>query len=433
MTKVLLIEDDLQLCIMLKLLLQAEKLDVQVCNSGLEAQKALDSEYYDVIVLDWDLPDLSGPAICRLYRQRGGRAPILLLVAKPDSLSKEAGFDASADDYLAKPFNPHDLLARLNDLLRRSPKPIIPSQKTIVPNEPQHPEIALALHMLGNRYDEIKQIGKGAMGLVFKATDKTLSRPVALKLLHPDFLPNAQSLTRFKQEAQNIARLLHPNIVTIYDFGVSTNGVPYLVMEYLNGSPLDDILMREHQIHPKQALKIFKQVCDSLVHAHGKGIIHRDIKPGNMMFQQIDPNLYVIKLLDFGISKWLQQPSNQAPNLTKSGEIFGSPVYMSPEQSLGLPVDHRSDIFSIGYVFYECVTGIKLFLGDNDLDTMHRRTVEQPLPFAVVRPDLNLPQSLESVIVKALAMQPKDRYQTAAELKWALDAISGSAGGSILA
>ena len=427
MSKVLLIEDDLQLTIMLKVLLEAEKISVHVCNNGMEAQKALASDSYDAVVLDWDLPDLSSPAICRLYRQRGGKAPIMLLVAQPDKLGQN-GVEHGADDHLAKPFDPHDLIARLKTLMRRTPR-VAPVELKSAKDAPMHPDIAVAVHVLGSRYRDIEQIGTGAMGLVFKATDKTLDRFVALKLLHPDFLPSADSLTRFKREAQNVARLLHPNIVTIYDFGITPNGVPYLVMEYLNGSSLDDVLMREHQIHPKQALKIFKQVCDSLVHAHGKGIIHRDIKPSNMMFQMIDPNLYVIKLLDFGISKWLQQPSED--NMTRNGELFGSPLYMSPEQSLGLPVDHRSDIFSIGYIFYECVTGIKLFLGDNDLDTMHKRTVEQPLPFNVVRPDLNLPRSLENVVLKALSMQPKDRFQTATELRWALEAINTA--GSTLA
>jgi CheY-like chemotaxis protein len=431
MTKILLIEDDLQLTIMLKRLLEAEKFTVLVCNNGLESQKALAEDSFDALVLDWDLPDLSSPAICSLYRQRGGKAPVLLLAEKPEMLARSRAADVGADDFLAKPFDPNDLIAHLSNLIKCRSKPVAAQNKTIDKNEPLHPDIAVALHVLGNRYGDVQQIGQGAMGIVFKATDKTLDRNVALKLLNPDFLPNAPSLVRFKQEAQNVARLLHPNIVTIYDFGVSPNGVPYLVMEYLNGSSLEDVLMREHQIHPKQALKIFKQVCDSLVHAHGKGVIHRDIKPGNMMFQMIDPNLYVIKLLDFGISKWLQQPQ-ESKGLTKGGEIFGSPAYMSPEQSLGLPVDHRSDIFTIGYIFYECVTGIKLFLGDSDLDTMHKRTVEQPLPFALVRPDLNLPSSLESVILKALSLQPKDRYQSAAELRWALDSISGTAG-SILA
>ena len=428
MPKILLVEDDLQITIMLKLLLEAEKFNVHVCNSGMEAQKALAANVYDAIVLDWELPDLSSPAICRLYRQNGGKAAILLMVARPDQLG-QTGFEHGADDQIPKPFDPHDLTARLKRLLQRKPQAAAAPEKA--KNQPIHPDIAVAIHVLGNRYRDIEQIGAGAMGLVFKATDKTLDRNVALKLLHPDFLPNADGLTRFKREAQNVARLSHPNIVTIYDFGVTPNSVPYLVMEYLNGSSLEDVLVRERQIHPKQALKIFKQVCESLVHAHGKGIIHRDIKPSNMMFQMIDPNLYVIKLLDFGISKWLQQPNEDGKDITRSGEVFGSPLYMSPEQSLGLPVDHRSDIFSIGYIFYECVTGIKLFLGDNDLDTMHKRTIEQPLPFAVVRPDLNLPRSLESVVMKALSMQPKDRFQTATELRWALDTISTA--GSTLA
>ncbi|HEY9681468.1 MAG TPA: protein kinase [Oculatellaceae cyanobacterium] len=431
MARVLLIEDDVQLTMMFKLLLEAEKFTVEVCHNGIEAQKAMAINTYDAVVLDWDLPDLSSPAVCRLYRQHGGQAPVVLLTSNISALNDAMVVEIGASERIAKPFDPRELINRLHAFARNGGRMPEAGRRTSGQSTPLHPEIAVALHLLGNRYGDIEQIGYGAMGIVFKATDKTLDRTVALKLLNPDFLPNVQSQARFRAEAQNIARLTHPNIVTIYDFGISSNSVPYLVMEYLNGSSLHEVLYRERQIHPKQAMKIFKQVCDSLVHAHGKGVIHRDIKPGNMMFQQIDPSTYAIKLLDFGISKWLRQGANENYS-TKGGEIFGSPLYMSPEQSLGLPVDHRSDIFSIGYIFYECLTGIKLFLGDNDLDTMHKRTVEKPLPFSVVRPDLNLPTPLEAVILKALSLQPQDRYQSAAELRWALDSVSGAAG-SVLA
>jgi DNA-binding response OmpR family regulator len=432
MARVLLIEDDVQLTMMFKLLLEAEKFDVDVCHNGIETQRAMIADTYSAVVLDWELPDLSSPAICRLYRQRGGKAPILLLTDNMATLNEAMVAEIGATERISKPFDPKELIGRLHHFANGASQAPEAGRRMSGKNVPLHPEIAVALHLLGNRYGDVEQIGYGAMGIVFKATDKTLDRTVALKLLNPDFLPNLQSQARFRAEAQNVARLTHPNIVTIYDFGISSNSVPYLVMEYLNGSSLHDVLHRERQIHPKQAMKIFKQVCDSLVHAHGKGVIHRDIKPGNMMFQQIDPNMYVIKLLDFGISKWLKQGPNENYS-TKGGEIFGSPLYMSPEQSLGLPVDHRSDIFSIGYIFYECLTGIKLFLGDNDLDTMHKRTIEKPLPFSVVRPDLNLPQALEAVILKALSLQPNERYQTAAEFRWALDSISSGAAGSILA
>jgi DNA-binding response OmpR family regulator/tRNA A-37 threonylcarbamoyl transferase component Bud32 len=443
MSRILLVDDDQLLTSLLKELLERESYDVQVFHQGKEARVALRTSPYDVIILDFQLPDANGPDLCREFRQIGGRTPVLLLTARNDVGSKEAAFDAEADDYLVKPFAPKELLARLKALVRRSKQSFALEKQPSQPEQSSLPKPGLertmqenikgaasrldvgeALRTFADRYETIAPIGGGSMGLVFKAKDVALKRYVALKVLHPELVPNHESLSRFTQEAQSIAQLSHPNIVAIYDCGVTANGVPYLVMEFIEGESLFDLLTRERQVPWERALGFFLRLCDALAHSHSRGIIHRDIKPSNIMFQKIEEDKSMLKLLDFSIAKVVNSSDQQLLHMSREGEVFGSPLYLSPEQFTGGRIDERSDMFSLGYMFYECVTGIKLFLGDNDVDTMFRRTVELPIPFKILRPDLVIPESLQSIIFKCMAVEPEKRYSSVAQLRSELQEVA---------
>jgi len=461
MPKILLVDDDQLLTSLLQELLERESYEVQVIHQGKDGRIALRSNHYDLVILDWQLPDADGPDLCKEFRRSGGTTPVLLLTARADVSSKETAFSAEADDYLVKPFAPRELLARLKALLRRGkqseasqaqeslqqsqshPQPL--SSSALPSAGPAHsssrggnpattlrepgsnalgPDIGDALRTFADRYATIAPIGGGSTGLVFKARDVALKRFVALKVLHPGLVPSHESLSRFTQEAESVARLSHPNIVAIYDCGVTTSGAPYLVMEFIEGERLYDVLTRERQIPWERAVGFFLRLCDALAHSHSKGIIHRDIKPSNIMFQQIEEDKRMLKLLDFSIAKMLNRDDTQMLHKTLDGEVFGSPLYLSPEQFTGGKIDARSDIFSLGYMFYECVTGIKLFLGDNDLDTMYRRTVELPIPFGIVRPDLVLPETLQAIIFKCMAVEPEKRYQSVVQLRAELQQVT---------
>lgn len=467
MAKILLVDDDAQLSLLLGELLTHMSYEVELLDHGYSAREALKTRSFDAIILDWDLPDAKGPDLCREFREMGGTTPVMLLTGRSGIGGKELGFEVGADDYLTKPFHPKELCARLKAMLKRAsgyvkvtqgaegsdpgakreaglPADDRPGDKSAQsgggerlaprpadPNYWQPTGAAAVVHSAQanplDRYEILGSLGEGAMGLVYKALDKMLNRTVAIKMLKPSFIYNQQSLSRFKTEAQAVGQLSHANIITIYDFGVTPEGVPYLVMEWLAGRDLSHVLVTEHQLELKRALPLFIQACDALVHAHERGIIHRDLKPSNMMLLSVSGR-ETIKLVDFGIAKLLTWSSMEVVDVTKPGEIFGSPLYMSPEQCMGVPIDHRSDIFSLGYILYQSLTGIKLFLGNNEFETMYKRTVEKPLPLNIVRPDLQLPTSMESIIFKCLAVDPNERYGSVSDLKFVLERVAQKLG-----
>ncbi len=268
---------------------------------------------------------------------------------------------------------------------------------------------------LADRYEIMEVIGGGGMGLVYKARHKLMNRIVAIKMLHKHMISSKDTLKRFQLEAQAASCLSLPNILTVYDFGLTNEGQPYMVMDYLEGTSLADVLEEEHHLLPERAVNIFIQACAGLAHAHQKGVLHRDIKPSNIMLVNFGDQADFVKIVDFGIAKLLNQGVGE---LTKTGEVYGSPSYMSPEQCRGKETDARSDIYSMGCVMYRTLSGRPLFSGDDIIELLFKQVSEPPAPFDA---DLNIPNDLETAIFKALAKDAGDRYQTMGEFKEALE------------
>jgi serine/threonine protein kinase len=264
--------------------------------------------------------------------------------------------------------------------------------------------------VLGGTYKIIDFLGQGGMGFVYRVEHLLMAKELALKVLRTEQI-SAVIWRRFQTEAQAIARLDHANVVKIYDMGQSQDGVPYYTMDLLLGESLADYLDREDVLTVEQALPIFRQVCAGLAYAHDRGIVHRDIKPANIML--LTEPQGAIKIVDFGIAK-LSNNGEAGQGLTRPGEVFGSPLYMSPEQCLGQAIDHRTDIYSVGITFFEALTGRAPFIGRSAVETtaMHQ---SDTAPLLKDIGDSDYPQKLERIIAKMLAKSPDQRYQSLAD------------------
>ena len=255
------------------------------------------------------------------------------------------------------------------------------------------------------KYDVLDVLGRGGMGVVYRARDARLGRVVAVKTLTEGFSGSADMLRRFYEEANRHAGLHHNNIVVVFDAG-DENGEPYLVMEFVEGDGLDKILKKEERLSPEKALSIVEQVCRALAYAHTKGVIHRDVKPANIIVQRNG----AIKLFDFGIAR---DEARSEATLTSTGTLVGTPPYMAPERFRGAPIDGRSDIFSVGVLLYQLVTGRLPF------DAEYPAVIEQILSFNPPAPSallVDCPASLDAIVARALAKSPYDRYPSADEM-----------------
>ena len=287
------------------------------------------------------------------------------------------------------------------------------------------------------KYLIIEKLGTGGMSIVYKAKQILMERIVAIKFL---INQDTEALKRFKLEAKLASSLSHPNIITLFDFGIAADvGKPFIVMDYLEGLSLIDIIKQKEYLSEAESLRIFFKVIDALAYAHEKSILHRDLKPANIMLCSnlakdsaaamdstrklksnsvlIDNKAYEIKLVDFGIAKLFGESENEEAKLTKAGEIFGSPIYMSPEQFLGEKLDNRSDIYSFGVVMYETVSGFLPLVGKNLMETLNKRLSEKPQRFLELDPQLNISPELERIILKCLEKDPNHRYQSMRELE----------------
>jgi serine/threonine protein kinase len=256
------------------------------------------------------------------------------------------------------------------------------------------------------RYKILGELGRGAMGIVYRAQDPALDRVVALKtiILGEDAEGREEYQKRFFLEAKAAGKLTHPSIVTTYDFG-EQEGVAYLAMELLEGTDLRTRLKEGGALPPAEAVGIARQVAEGLGFAHERGIVHRDIKPGNIMLLERGR----AKIMDFGLARM-----RAADHKTVTGMVLGTPKYMSPEQVAGSPVDQRSDLFSLGIVLYEMLTGARLFGAEDMTQIMHNVTYQEHEPPTRLRPEL--PAMLDFVVARALKKDPSARYQDAAEL-----------------
>jgi eukaryotic-like serine/threonine-protein kinase len=272
------------------------------------------------------------------------------------------------------------------------------------PDAPYAQGEALVGTLLAERYEILELLGQGGMGAVYKAHDTELERLVALKLIRPDLASNPEILRRFKQELILAREVTHRNVIRIFDLG-QTKGFKFITMEFVEGRDLRAILQERGKLPPEEAVRIISQVCRALESAHAAGVVHRDLKPQNIMLDAKD-RVYV---MDFGIAHSLE-----TPGMTQTGALMGTPEYMSPEQAKGIKVDPRSDLFSLGIIFYELLTGISPFKADTALATLLKRTQERPQPPAEVDP--TIPKAISDVVMKCLEIDRDQRFSTAREI-----------------
>ncbi|MEX0875720.1 MAG: Stk1 family PASTA domain-containing Ser/Thr kinase [Actinomycetota bacterium] len=265
--------------------------------------------------------------------------------------------------------------------------------------------------VLAKRYELVRRVGVGGMADVYLAEDTQLGREVALKILHAQYAGDESFVERFRREAMSAAKLQHPNIVQIYDSGAEGD-FNFIVMEYVEGKSLKDHLAEEGQLETVDACRIAREVLAALAYAHRTGLVHRDIKPGNILISDEGK----VQVTDFGIAR-----AEAGSTMTQTGTILGTAYYLSPEQAQGLPLDGRSDIYSLGIVLYEMLTGRRPFEGDSPVSIAYKHVREMPRPPSNHREDL--PRPLEAIVLNALAKRPEDRYSSAALMGRDLEAF----------
>ncbi len=262
----------------------------------------------------------------------------------------------------------------------------------------------MAQQVFTGRYEIVRHLARGGMAEVYLARDLLLDRPVALKVLFPEFSGNQSFVERFRREARAAANLNHPNIVSIYDWG-EENGTYFIVMEYIDGLTLREVIRAEGRVAPERAAAIGADIAAALQFAHNGGVIHRDVKPGNVLISGM------VKVTDFGIAR----ANDPQESLTQTGAVMGTATYFSPEQAQGVAIDPRSDVYSLGVVLYEMVAGRPPFTGESPVAIAYQHVRETPVPVSEHNP--HVPPEFEAVVMKAMAKNRGDRYSSADELR----------------
>lgn len=265
-----------------------------------------------------------------------------------------------------------------------------------------------------------KKLGEGGMGAVYLAENKAIDQKIAVKVLHPSSAGSDEILQRFNREANTIARLTHPNTIRVFIFGKTPESMIYMAMEYVSGISLREEMYQRGPFDEQRAIAIMRQVLHALAEAHEMGIIHRDLKPDNIMlthFRGVDD---YVKVLDFGIAKMTGPDGDNQRKLTQAGVVYGTPEYLSPEQARGRDIDHRVDLYAMGIILYEMITGVVPFTGDTALKILSGH-VYQPPPDPMTISDVRVAKPMRDIIMRAIQKKPEDRFQNGMEFLEALE------------
>jgi len=279
----------------------------------------------------------------------------------------------------------------------------------------EHLPVSLIGKKFAGKFQILSIIGSGGMSVIYQAKHLVLNKIVALKVLQVDRLKDPRDIHRFQQEAQAAISLSHPNIGPVREFGLDEDSHPYIVMDFIDAVPLS-ILVKEQALTPARALQIALGVCQGLEHAHGHGVVHRDIKPENILIAKSSTGSDVPMIVDFGIAR-ITLAGENSTRLTQTGQLFGTPAYMSPEQAMGYIVDARSDIYALGTVMYEMLSGKRPFTAENPLIMVMKQISEAPPPLN------SIPAEIRSIVMKAMAKDPNLRYDSATALRIAIENV----------
>jgi serine/threonine-protein kinase len=278
--------------------------------------------------------------------------------------------------------------------------------------------------LIGQKYQVIRAIGSGAVSTVYLVRDAFTESLFAMKILSTDASLDFEAKSRFEREAEILYSLKHESLVALCDSGFSDSGSPYYVMELIIGCSLREVLAKHNHLESSRASRIFIQVCDAMDYAHSSGLIHRDLKPGNIMILDDGEKRDKVKVVDFGLAIQISDYSEEKLRITREGMVVGSPAYMSPEQCMGAQLDRRSDVFSFGCVMYETLCGKRTFEGADLMSLFVKQATETPQKVTLRNPKVKIDPNWEEIIEKALAKDPQLRYQSMLELRSALLKIS---------
>ncbi len=295
---------------------------------------------------------------------------------------------------------------------------------TVDLSPPDHSHGHLIGTLLDGRYLVKRLIGEGGMGVVYEAEHVDIGRRVAVKVLHAAFTRHAEVVSRFRSEARAATRIGHPHIIDVFDSGTTVDGAVYFVMEFLDGKDLGELVRQEKTLPVRRSIAIAREICQALAAAHKAGIIHRDMKPENVFLVDRDGQKDFVKVLDFGIAKTVEGITDRVGRLTTPGMAMGTPEYMAPEQAAGQQADPRVDVYAVGAILYEMLTGRPPHEGATIIEVLTKKATEAPTPIENLRPDV--PRELARLTMRALALLPEERPQSMDKLAEELGRLSGS-------
>ncbi|MBX7190581.1 MAG: protein kinase [Sandaracinaceae bacterium] len=412
-TRVLVADDDPNMRRMLSRMVEHWGYEPVVAEDGNAALAALSgSNPPERALLDWMMPGLSGPDVCRVARAKGSRAHIVMLTARDRPECVIEGLEAGADDYVVKPFDTGILRARL-------------LRGVGAPQAKPAPEEVRSGMVIAGRFRLEQQIGEGGMGTVHRAVHLELGHAVAVKLVRPSLASSPLLRARFETEARAMSLLRSPHVAQVFDYGFTPGGIPYLIMEYLRGQTLGQLLADRGRLSLSIVSRIVTELARGLAVAHEAGVVHRDVKPENVFLEDIVDDSVIglpfrAKLLDFGLARLLE---GEAPALrtTGHGRFVGTLGFAAPEQLDGGPIGPRTDLWSLGATAFCAATGTAAIAEGPDA-TMAFLTAQCaiPVPSEIVA---GLPPAFDAWMLKACARDPADRFQDASSMARALRAV----------
>lgn len=408
-------------------MLRSEDYYIRVMTSGPLALSAIKLRPPDLILLDINMPGMDGYEVCEKLKANTATCniPVIFISALGEVMDKVKAFKVGGVDYITKPFHFEEVLVRIENQLRSlrlmkqleyKNAALARKNQELIKSQQKANLIFSVLsknlygNILDNKYKLESQIGSGGFGVVYRATNLLIQREVAIKIFQPKGTIKESDLEQFQQEAISSCRVQHPNAISILDFGITDDGLPYLVMELLKGHNLKEELTEKIRFSLTRAIEIIIPICDVLAEVHAKGIVHRDIKPENIFLHKETTN-EIVKVLDFGIAKLAEEEDASAmTEATPYGKLLGTPTYMAPERLSGLPYDGRADIYSLGIMLHQMLCGevpFRVSEGQSWLTLIDLHRNNPPKSLRDIDPSIS--KAVEDIVLKTLAKKPEDR------------------------